>query len=69
MLIKRLPQVMKINQILELQFSVTKFRPEPPDFIRFVNRLTSHVIDGEGCPAVPGPTHVTREGHTSSSIT
>ena len=33
-------------------------RPEPPDF---VNRMTGHVIDGEGCPSVPGPTHVTEE--------
>ena len=27
----------------------------------FVNRLTGHVIDGEGCPSVPGPTHVTED--------
>ena len=33
--------------------------PEPPHFIRFVNQLTGHVIDGEGCPSVPSPTHVT----------
>ena len=31
----------------------------PPDFIRFVKRLTCHVIDDEGCPSVPCPTHVT----------
>ena len=58
---------MKINQILHLHFvDVTTLRPESPNFIRSVNRLNGHVIDGEDCPLVPGPTHVTGEKHPSS---
>ena len=29
-----------------LTFNVTTLRPEPPDFIRFVNRLTGHRLRG-----------------------
>ena len=43
-------------------------RPEPPDFIRFVNRLTGHMIDGEGCPSSEAQnsavyTHIKNSGH------
>ena len=32
---------------------VMALHPEHPGFIRFVNWLTGHVIDSEGCTTVP----------------
>ena len=55
--------------ILDLEFSVTTLRPESPDFIMFVNQLTSHVIDDEVCPSLVTCVGPGTAGHPSPSIT
>ena len=44
------------------------FTPVPSDFIRFVYRLTGHVINGEGRHPVPGPTQSTVENVSPSLL-